>query len=292
VPQEPRRWAFDLKGDFDLAWNRVAAELPQDLLDLIENKSGRARLLAVEDLGRLLRGERGRSLARAAREALEQLEKDPDRMVARSAAAALLEADRSPEQGKPSVLREESGAAREVEEEPEDRAVYQAQGNRGGLDVPSLFPLYGITLGLTTEADIATVARHGETIDKVTGAPYRYYVLNDVDFWYDEHSRVIDHMYMTHTDSMPTPWTAIGLEWAKSYNEWLVLLQDHLGYSIRVVEHPHITRYDGHDSFTATVVASREAEPCPHQIELEFQYSSETSRDGKDTLYSLRVSCE
>jgi formylglycine-generating enzyme required for sulfatase activity len=148
VPQEPRRWAFDLKGDFDIAGNRVAAELPQDLLELIDNKAVRARGLVVEELGALLRGE-ARGLARAAREALEKLETDPDKTVARKAAAALLEADRPAapavraQTSAPPVQepREATAKAQEAEAaRPQARARKPGPGEafRDGKDFPEM----------------------------------------------------------------------------------------------------------------------------------------------------------
>lgn len=88
--RRPQLWSFQLEGELTVASNPMlhASALSKDLVELIDNVSFRARMLAVEDLSLLLRDE-SPSRARAARAALEHLKTDSNPQVAQLAASVL-----------------------------------------------------------------------------------------------------------------------------------------------------------------------------------------------------------
>jgi hypothetical protein len=155
---------------------------------------------------------------------------------------------------------------------------------------PSLFPLYGIVPGQTTVSELAKKGVRTTNIDKDTGNPYFYYVVNGFDFWYDNKSKIVTGMYLTYTEELPKPWQKLGLDWQNSYNQWVSVFQG-LGYRIEIEEPPHIEEYDGHDSLSAEVVAYW-GEPHPYQVTLGFRYSEGTTTSSNGTLYSINISQE
>jgi hypothetical protein len=161
-------------------------------------------------------------------------------------------------------------------------------------EMPSLFPLFGITLGISTVSQLAKIACKTTMIDDTFRMPYHYYIWRDpnfsgkgINFWYDPTTCIVDHMYMVYHQPLPEPWEKLGFRWENSYDQWIELLQD-IGYQLKVEKWPRIERYDSHDSFSATVVGRREA-PHPHTIELEFKYSKGTMTNSPATLYSIAV---
>ena len=53
-------------------------------------------------------------------------------------------------------------------------------------------------------------------------------------------------------------------------------------------DHPSLGAWNGHDSFQASVLA-RKDDPCPHLLELKFQYSSGTTKSAPATIYSISI---
>ena len=148
----------------------------------------------------------------------------------------------------------------------------------------NLFPLYGVTLGVTTIQELEKLGRHATDIYNKTGRPYSYYKINDMKFWYD--TRVANHIYMTNSNTMPERWRNLGLDWSLSYNQWIRLLM-RLGYMITTLQTPRVGDWQGSPSFEAQVVAKHSH--LLTQIELNFSYSEGATADCPSTLYSLRV---
>ena len=121
-----------------------------------------------------------------------------------------------------------------------------------------------------------------------TGEESICYEVRGVDFWYDEGSNSANLMYLVESlADIPEPWQELGFRWENSYDEWLSILED-LGYSIKVNERPHTKQWQGHDSFSARVIAE-DTGMYPHAIELNFNYSEGTTTSSDKTLYSLSV---
>lgn len=148
---------------------------------------------------------------------------------------------------------------------------------------PSLFPLFGIALGKTSKDEIAKIGRK-----TTSGKGPICYQVKGIDFWYDEGSNSANFMYLVESlTDIPESWQELGFRWEKSYDEWLSVLED-LEYSIKVKERPHTKQWQGHDSFSARVIAEKSG-MYPHSIELNFSYSEGTTTGSAKTLYSLSI---
>jgi len=149
-----------------------------------------------------------------------------------------------------------------------------------------LFPLYGITLGKTPEAELQRLGVRSKNND-TDGQPYKYYTIQGQNFWYE--NGVARHMYLVHTGAMPEQWRALGFDWNHSFRRWVEVLQG-LGCSISFAKPPKtVPHYSGkHMSFEAELAAIT---PCEsrYQIRLNFNYGNGTQVDDPDTLYSLSV---
>jgi hypothetical protein len=146
---------------------------------------------------------------------------------------------------------------------------------------PSLFPLYGITLGKTTEIELARVAR------RVDETNYHYYVWNEVYFWV--HEGIVDDLHLAPHGSafLPREWEKLGFRRQNSYDEWLSILKD-FEYATAIVRPPSLVNRDGHDFFQARIFARKE-NPCPHLLELNFNNSTGTTKSAPGTLYSISI---
>jgi hypothetical protein len=150
-----------------------------------------------------------------------------------------------------------------------------------------LFPLYGVTLGETTVDQLARLGARAGSINKETGRPHEYFVINGTNFWYHGGS-VAESIYIARgIHQIPEPWKALGFDWNFSYNQWISLLQ-RLAYSVRIEEPPQVVRDGDHDSFRARVSAVKR-QRVAIEIELDFNYSRGTTTDSPGTLYSITV---
>src|SRR6185436_7548110 len=105
-----------------------------------------------------------------------------------------------------------------------------------------LFPLLGVTLGVTTLNQLAQFGERSKIIDVSTGKPYNSYKINETNFWYDERG-IANHMYMARgIHPIPDQWRALGFDWSISYKHWVTLL-NRLGCSVRLEASPRIVKY-------------------------------------------------
>jgi hypothetical protein len=150
-----------------------------------------------------------------------------------------------------------------------------------------LFPLYGVSLGATSESELATLGRRSDTIDDGTGDYYQCYTVNGLDFWYDD--GIADFMLLTNgIDSMPDRWSSSGFDWSLSYDDWTYLLET-LGCRVEATEGPKVEKYEDRDTFSATLTAYYGSADAEYEITLEFGYGLGTEPGDPDTLYSIMV---
>ena len=150
----------------------------------------------------------------------------------------------------------------------------------------SFFPLYGVILGKTSVKDLAKLGTKAKGRD-TDNQPYKYYVVNDMNFWYD--TNIATHIYLTYTSPIPQKWRNCGLDWSLSYNEWLKLFK-RLGFFVSNVELPKKEWYRGKRTLVAEFHASKKISNKTQLVfELHFNYSQKTSVNSKGTIYSLRV---
>ncbi|MBQ6782195.1 MAG: hypothetical protein IJP62_13360 [Treponema sp.] len=145
-----------------------------------------------------------------------------------------------------------------------------------------LFPLYGCEIGKTTVKEMKKLGKKKWFEN--------YYIINDRLFWYDNDTKVFDHMYITRNSWIPE-WEERGYSPSLSYNEWISFLKSR-GYDVKVKYPPKLQQqysYYSKTSLEATVVALNKF-PIQHYIKLDFSYSGHTGLNDKNTLYSFMVS--
>jgi len=147
-----------------------------------------------------------------------------------------------------------------------------------------LFPLFGVTPGVTTVTQLARLGSQATLIDSDSGRPYAYYVVSGHNFWH-HNGTVVERMYETYTNPMPELWQKAGFDWRLSYDQWMELMEWY-GWSLRVKQEPHVEPWQGSTAFTAELaVTSGDLE-----LELDFSYSEGTStRRDRRTLYSISL---
>jgi hypothetical protein len=153
-------------------------------------------------------------------------------------------------------------------------------------DDKSLFPVYGIVLGKSTMRDVQKLGFRVSTIDEATGEPHLCVDVEGILVWFDRMSNVVTHLDMGRYAAVPRLWTDLGLDFSKSYKQWLSLL-DELGYSVKVETPPHLETFRGRDSLSAEVVGQRQGR-YPHRINLLFSRGNKTATEAH-TLFAVRV---
>lgn len=140
-----------------------------------------------------------------------------------------------------------------------------------------LFPVFGITLGVTSECELSKIGEKDKDSD--------YFIVRGQKFWVKEGK--FDHMYLTKPSEMPLKWRNLNFSWYNTYDEWLEALEK-LGFEVCVTQSPTIKEYRGADSFFAEINA-KQFGTTPVALKLSFKYSDKTSTDQQGTLYSIRV---
>lgn len=149
-----------------------------------------------------------------------------------------------------------------------------------------LFPLYGIELGKTTLKDAVLL---GLSIDKES-------IFNNIliDRELFLASSVIDgkETYGYYSNNchgkMNPKWSALGFDWANSYNEWINVLKT-LGYIIEVLSDPTVTEFHGKECLKAKIKAIPQNGNI--NLELNFNYGEKgSSLDSPSSLYEITAS--
>jgi hypothetical protein len=143
---------------------------------------------------------------------------------------------------------------------------------------PSLFPLFGITPGKTTEADLPAAVRKEGRLYMTNDLVYDAYLHNDVKFGFkDGICKAV-----SVAKGIPSAWEKLGFRSQNSYDEWLSVLKAS-GYSITVALKPSFNRIDKVDIFQAIIFAEKQ-DPFLHVMKLHFHSNSGTSRTAPGTL--------
>ena len=152
----------------------------------------------------------------------------------------------------------------------------------------NFFPVYGITLGKTTADELSRMGRRATNIDKSVNEPYKYYIINNVNFWYDETS-LASHMYITHNDPLPADWVTCGFDWKLSYNEWLSLLRNK-GFEVTITSEPQSKLYDNRQTLSAKIKAVKQiTSNISVKFEFSFDYGQGSTVNSKETLYNIFI---
>jgi hypothetical protein len=162
-----------------------------------------------------------------------------------------------------------------------------------------LFPIFGVTLGKTKEADFVVLdgKRNEFTIDS-TKEKGVYYTVNGYDFIIKNGVASSVGLFNTSTvvgNEMPEKWREIGFNWNLSYNQWISLL-NRLGYGVTVSQSPKVEdEKGGGKRFTARLIAVKNngGENIPLRIGLNFLNSTgKTSPDDAGTLFFLSAQAQ
>ena len=149
----------------------------------------------------------------------------------------------------------------------------------------SFFPIYGITLGLTTKNDIVKMGYKPELYEN---GPKWHVDVNNVKFWDFKGDGVIKDMYLLEYGTMPQKWVDLGMDLTMSYNKWMTFLRK---YRFEVTESniPQVVEYSGRQTLSADVTASNKQ--LQIQIHLDFDYGNDHgdgyTKDSKNTLYQV-----
>ena len=149
-----------------------------------------------------------------------------------------------------------------------------------------LFPAYGVTLGKTTVAELASLGKRPAKRSGITGERPEYYLVRGMKFWYGG-GNTAQSVYLTDMDELPKKWVGLGLRWDVSYNELLGVLR-RLGFTVEVADAPHVAVSEGSKSFRAKLVASKRGR-VPLRIAFAFGSGAGTTADSKGTLYSMTI---
>lgn len=160
--------------------------------------------------------------------------------------------------------------------------------NSSGL-LSKFFPVYGITLGESTSANIKakgfSVKKNdrGNQVGKVNG----------LSFWDFNNDDIFEHLYITHSDALPEKWLDLGVNWNFSYNQMLNKLKS-LGFTIIKTEGPTTKKYSGRNTLSATVKFKAPNENFT--VELNFDYGNANNEgytaNSANSLYSMRFKIE
>lgn len=148
-----------------------------------------------------------------------------------------------------------------------------------------LFPLYGVSLGVTTVKQIENQSKPCIGNDQPGRLPCR--TIDDVIFYYDQDSGVIETVGLTKYNDMPDPWRAIGFRWELSYNEWTSFLEG-LGYHIDVIQKPTVKRFGKRRSLKASITATRRTR-LSIMIDFSFMGGDGKRTSSKSTLSMIHV---
>ncbi|CAO3617889.1 unnamed protein product [Cunninghamella blakesleeana] len=153
--------------------------------------------------------------------------------------------------------------------------------NEDSKNTLHLFPFYKVTLGKTTVKELDDMG-----YEKNKSGNTDFYTINCYNFFIM--GNIAHHMYLVKSHSMPEKWFEYGLSWTLSYNQWLDFLNKH-GFTIEGIDFPKVVKYQGHDSFSASIKSSILMDGYMYKMEFNFNYGTGTEVDHKNTLYSIRI---
>ena len=134
-----------------------------------------------------------------------------------------------------------------------------------------LFPMNGITLGVSTVRDLRAAGVQCKSIDDDTGKPYLYYTVDGIDFWYDKDSGVVDYLPFSKGDMLHESLVAMGFDHDKSYNDWLKVLKDN-GFEVTVAKKPTTDSYKGRKWLRAELKGTKTT-PCGISLKIKLDFS-------------------
>ena len=143
-----------------------------------------------------------------------------------------------------------------------------------------LFPMNGISLGVSTVGDLRAAGVQCKNIDDDTGKPYLYYTVDGIDFWYDKDSGIVDYLPFSKGDKLHDSLVAMGFDQKKSYNDWLKVLKKN-GFEVTVDKKPTIGSYKGKKWFKAELKGLKTT-ACGTELKIKLDFSWGDGRRASD----------
>jgi serine/threonine protein kinase len=148
----------------------------------------------------------------------------------------------------------------------------------------------GVTLGVTTVETLAVMGQRAKNIDDDTGKPYRYYKVNGTNYWYDD--GVAESVHITHTGKLPDNLIELGVDFSKSYNEWVDFLKRN-GFRLTKADKPKVEIFRGKRCLEAELDGDvRTPSGMTVTFKLDFSYGDGHTVSAKNTLYSIGIKGE
>jgi len=150
-----------------------------------------------------------------------------------------------------------------------------------------LFPLFGVVLGKTTKQEMARFI--GCVAGKHDGSRGSlYYILEGQNFWHHGENEV-HHMYLARGNLIPEKWTALGITWECSFNEYKNLCQSLFG-NFEISEAPGYHLWLDEQCFQARLltISTEYGLGVKYRVEFKFSYTPGDA-DTHGTLYSITI---
>ena len=207
-------------------------------------------------------------------------------------------------------FRQDPEAKKSEETETPSQTIEQA--TKDALTADSLFPVYNVTLGRTSYAEMRKLG--GAFLRKpiwdilfifffrllranlFNFKPWLYYhdgELGELMFRFNSYTGIVEEAQLWRGGGMVSPmpehWRKIGLDLESSYTAWLRWLREKK-FIIEVTEPPKEPGllHDGTPGFSATLTATHLAD-IPIDIELDFFKTGKCDRDTVGTLSRLKI---
>lgn len=143
----------------------------------------------------------------------------------------------------------------------------------------------GIILGWTT---IEEAVAAGGTRDDGSYSSSKNVRINGRTYWDHQSDGIIESLYFTHSDGLPTSWTKTGLDFDMSYQQWIRWFNSH-GFNIYVNKEPQEgNHYSGGRCFQAEINAYNSSSQLVFNLDFNYQKGTSSVYDSK-TLYSITL---
>jgi hypothetical protein len=144
-----------------------------------------------------------------------------------------------------------------------------------------LFPVYGVTPGETTVAEIRS-RRYFCDMENDDGVPC---TVRSLTFWDYDMDGIVESVNFVNTDGVPNKWMKyLGFDFNLSYNQWMKLLEQH-GFSIEIITEPNEHEpYSDRETFNAELKAISKT----GSTEITFNFSMGNDHGEGSTRESIR----
>jgi hypothetical protein len=147
----------------------------------------------------------------------------------------------------------------------------------------SLFPLYGIEIGITTRKEL--IEYEGAVKDE----EMEFVTIREVNFWFNGPNPVLHMMYLVRNlYKMPEEWIAKGINYSRSWYDYIIFMRRRFK-NCQITQEPHQKAFmDKGNCFFATAQSILKHKNIYYGIVFTFGYNTGDERSS-DTLYSISI---